>query len=131
MSKKKTAHAYEIELRKMIKARTGADCEIWLTPQIRSTAMNMVILDRIQDEILAMDAFVNPVVGSMGQQKDEVTPLLPHYDKCQRTLLMQFEALGLNYSTTPSKVKEDTKKGMDERDPLAKMMADAQSALED
>lgn len=131
MSKKKTAHAYEIELRKMIKARTGADCEIWLTPQIRSTAMNMVILDRIQDEILAMDTFVNPVVGSMGQQKDEVTPLLPHYDKCQRTLLMQFEALGLNYSTTPSKVKEDTKKGMDERDPLAKMMADAQSALED
>lgn len=131
MAKKKTAHAYEIELRKMIKARTGTDCEIWLTPQIRSTAMNMVILDRIQDEILAMDTLVNPVVGSMGQQKDEVTPLLPHYDKCQRTLLMQFEALGLNYSTTPSKVKEDTKKGMDERDPLAKMMADAQSALED
>lgn len=131
MAKKKTAHAYEIELRKMIKARTGADCEIWLSPQIRSTAMNMVILDRIQDEILAMDTLVNPVVGSMGQQKDEVTPLLPHYDKCQRTLLMQFEALGLNYSTTPSKVKEDTKKGMDERDPLAKMMADAQSALED
>lgn len=131
MAKKKTAHAYEIELRKMIKARTGAECEVWLTPQIRSTAMNMVILDKIQDEILAMDTLVNPVVGSMGQQKDEVTPLLPHYDKCQRTLLMQFEALGLNYSTTPSKVKEDTKKGMDERDPLAKMMADAQSALED
>ena len=131
MAKKKTAHAYEIELRKMIKARTGAECEVWLTPQIRSTAMNMVILDKIQDEILDMDTLVNPVVGSMGQQKDEVTPLLPHYDKCQRTLLMQFEALGLNYSTTPSKVKEDTKKGMDERDPLAKMMADAQSALED
>ena len=131
MAKKKTAHAYEIELRKMIKARTGAECEVWLTPQIRSTAMNMVILDKIQDEILALDTLVNPVVGSMGQQKDEVTPLLPHYDKCQRTLLMQFEALGLNYSTTPSKVKEDTKKGMDERDPLAKMMADAQSALED
>ena len=131
MEKKKTAHAYEIELRKMIKARTGAECEVWLTPQIRSTAMNMVILDKIQDEILTMETLVNPVVGSMGQQKDEVTPLLPHYDKCQRTLLMQFEALGLNYSTTPSKVNEDTKKGMDVRDPLAKMMADAQSALED
>ena len=32
---------------------------------------------------------------------------------------MQFEALGLNYSTTPSKVKEDTKKGVDETDPMA------------
>ena len=67
----------------------------------------------------------------MGQNKNDLNPLLAPYDKMQRTLLMQFEALGLNYSTTPSKVKEDTKKGMDERDPLAKMMADAQSALED
>ena len=120
MAKQKTAHAYELELRKMIKSRTGADCEPWLTPQIRTTAMNMVMLDKIQDELTDMTSLITPVPGSMGQLKNEVTPLLPHYDKTQRTLLMQFEALGLNYSTTPSKVKEDTKKGIDEEDPMAK-----------
>jgi hypothetical protein len=119
MAKKKTAHAYELELRKMIKSRTGADCEPWLTPQIRTTAMNEVMLDKIQDELTEMNSLVTPVPGSMGQMKNEVSPLLPHYDKTQRTLLMQFEALGLNYSTTPSKVKEDTKKGMDDDDPMA------------
>ena len=31
----------------------------------------------------------------------------------------QFEALGLNYRATPSKIKEDTKKGVDESDPMA------------
>ena len=66
----------------------------------------------------------------MAQMKNEVSPLLPYYDKMQRTLMLQFEAIGLNYKTTPSKVKEDTKKGVDEKDPMARMMAEAQSALE-
>lgn len=101
----------------MIKSRTGADMEPWLLPQVRATAANMVMLDKIQNELLAGD-LVTLVPGSMGQMKNEVSPLLPHYDKLQRTLLMQFEALGLNYSTTPSKVKEDTKKGIDEEDPM-------------
>jgi len=130
MAKQRTAHAYELELRKMIKSRTGADCEAWLTPQIRATAMNMVMLDKIQDELLDMDSLITPVPGSMGQLKNEVSPLLPHYDKTQRTLLMQFEALGLNYSTTPSKVKEDTKKGVDtEKDGLANMLSDARQGM--
>lgn len=68
----------------------------------------------------------------MGQMKNEVSPLLPHYDKLQRTLLMQFEALGLNYSTTPSKVKEDTKKGVDtEKDGLSNMLTAARNEMND
>ena len=130
MAKQKTAHAYELELRKMIESRTGAKMEAWLLPQVRATAMNMVMLDKIQEEMLEEDSLVTLVPGSMGQMKNEVTPLLPHYDKCQRTLLMQFEALGLNYSTTPSKVKEDTRKGVDEKDPLARMMQEAKDAME-
>lgn len=130
MAKQKSAQAYERELRKMIKARTGQDCEVWLTPQIRTTAMNMVILDKIQDELTDMDSLISPVPGSMGQIKNEVSPLLPHYDKTQRTLLMQFEALGLNYSTTPSKVKEDTKKGVDaERDGLMSRISEVQGTM--
>ena len=118
MAKKKSSKAYETELRQMIEARTGAACEVWLNPQIRATAMNMVMLDKIQDDLLELDSLITPTPGSMGQIKNEVSPLLPHYDKTQRTLLMQFEALGLNYSTTPSKVKEDTKKGVDDEDPM-------------
>ena len=121
MAKRKTAHAYELELRKMIKHRTGQECEPWLVPQIRATAMNMVMLDKVQSEIEDDDTdLITLAVGSMGQQKSEINPLLPTYDKLQRTLLMQFEALGLNYKTTPSKVTEETKKGVDESDPMAK-----------
>lgn len=120
MAKRKTAHAYELELRKMIKHRTGQECEPWLVPQIRATAMNMVMLDKVQSEIEDDDTdLITLAVGSMGQQKSEINPLLPTYDKLQRTLLMQFEALGLNYKTTPSKVTEETKKGVDEHDPMA------------
>ena len=130
MAKTKTAKQYEAELRRMIKARTGADCEPWLTPQIRTTAMNMVMLDKIQNELTDMDSLITPVPGSMGQLKNEVSPLLPHYDKTQRTLLMQFEALGLNYSTTPSKVKEDTKKGVDtEKDGLSSLLTQARDTM--
>ena len=125
MAKTKTAHAYELELRKMIKSRTGAEMEPWLLPQVRATASNMVMLDKVQRELESADELVTLVPGSQGQMKSEVSPLLPHYDKMQRTLLMQLEALGLNYSTTPSKVKEDTKKGVDETDPMANFYKNA------
>lgn len=131
MAKKKSAHSYELELRKMIKSRTGADMEPWLLPQVRATAANMVLLDKIQAELENEKSLVSLVSGSMAQMKNEVNPLVPYYDKIQRTLLMQFEALGLNYKTTPSKVKEPAKKGPDEKDPLVKMMNDAQNVLDD
>ena len=77
MAKDRTAHAYELELRKMIKSRTGADMEPWLLPQVRATAANMVMLDKVQEELLNLDYLVAPVSGSMGQYKNEVSPLLP------------------------------------------------------
>ena len=131
MAKQKTAHAYELELRKMIESRTGAKMEMWLMPQVRATAMNQVMLDKIQDELTnGSRKLADWGDGSTGQMKFEAHPLLPHYDKLQRTLLMQFEALGLNYSTTPSKVKEDTKKGVDaEKDGLANMLSDARQGM--
>lgn len=118
MARKKTAHAYELELRKMIKSRTGVDMEAWLLPQVRATASNMVMLDKVQAELEATDNLVTLVSGSMAQMKNEVSPLLPYYDKMQRTLMLQFEAIGLNYKITPSKVREDTRKGLEENDPM-------------
>ena len=118
MGKMKSRNAYVLELKRMIKERTGVECEVWLLPQVRATAANMVMLDKVQDELLGMNTLVSSMTGSTGQQKVEVSPLLPYYDKLQRTLLLQFEALGLNYKTTPSKVKENTRKGVDEADPM-------------
>ena len=131
MAKQKTAHAYELELRKMIENRTGAKMELWLLPQVRATAMNEVMLDKIQDELVnGPKKLADYGDGSTGQIKFEAHPLLSHYDKLQRTLLMQFEALGLNYSTTPSKVKEDTKKGVDaEKDGLSNLLTQARDTM--
>ena len=130
MAKQRTAHAYELELRKMIKSRTGADMEAWLLPQVRATAANMVMLDKVQQELLDTDDLVKPMPGSMSQIKNEVNPLLPYYDKMQRTLMLQFEAIGLNYKTTPSKVKEDTKKGVDtEKDGLSNLLTQARDTM--
>lgn len=133
MAKQRTAHAYELELRKMIQARTGVKMEMWLMPQVRATAMNEVMLDKIQDELVnGPKKLADYGDGSTGQIKFEAHPLLPHYDKLQRTLLMQFEALGLNYSTTPSKVKEDTKKGVDsEKAGLTSIINSAQDDVND
>ena len=132
MAKRKTRDGYIRELKKMIKARTGADMEEWLLPQVRVTASNMLMIDKVENEIMDSDELVSLTPGSQGQMKNEVNPLLPHYDKLQRTLLMQFEALGLNYSTTPSKVKEDTKNGIDtEREGLSGVINQAKQRLDD
>lgn len=130
MAKQRTAHAYELELRKMIKSRTGADMEAWLLPQVRATASNMVMLDKVQAELEDTSRLVIMMPGSTAQLKNEVNPLLPYYDKMQRTLMLQFEAIGLNYKTTPSKVKEDTKKGVDtEKDGLSSLLTQARDTM--
>ena len=130
MSKRKTSHAYELELRTMIKSRTGTKMEEWLLPQVRVTAMNEVMLDKVQGELEEKESLVTLVPGSMAQMKSEVSPLLPYYDKMQRTLTLQFEALGLNYKTTPSKVKEDARKDVDtEKDGLSNMLTAARENM--
>ena len=102
MAKQRTAHAYELELRKMIKSRTGADMEPWLLPQVRATASNMVMLDKVQAELEATDSLVTLVSGSMAQMKNEVS----------------------------SKVKEDTKKGVDtEKDGLSNLLTQARDTM--
>jgi hypothetical protein len=117
MPKAKTKSQYITELKKMVKARTGKPCELWLLPQIDLTANNMVMIDKISGELDGKD-LVSMVAGSMGQVKAEVNPLVPYYDKLQRTLLMQLEALGLNYNITPAKVTENTKSGGKDQDKL-------------
>ena len=124
MAKKKSTHAYELEIKKMIIERLGK-FDIWLLPQVRATAMNMVMLDKLQETLSDDDTdLMITASGSMGQMKQDAHPLLAHYDKLQRTLIQQFQALSLNYNATPSKVKESVKQGVDEEDPMANYYKD-------
>lgn len=118
MARKKTAKQYEEEIKSMIEARTG-NFEVWLQPQLEATAMNRVMLAKVQKELENETTLIVTSTGSQGQMKQDAHPLLATYDKMQRTLIQQYEALGLNFRTTPSKVVEPTKKGVDENDPMA------------
>lgn len=117
----------EALLRKMVEERTGKSWEIWLEPQVHLAASNMVILDKVHDEIMRQPDLITISPGSMGQMKNEVNPLLAYYDKMSRTLMMQFEALGLNYNVTPKKVTENTKQGGDEQGRLEELIRDVKS----
>lgn len=94
MAKSKTTQDYIEELKTSIEQKTSTGFDPWLMPMLRATAMNMVILDKMQAQ-LEKESITNSMTGSMGQQKIDVHPLLDKYDKMQNTLVRQFDALGL------------------------------------
>ena len=93
-TKVKTTQDYIDELKTSIDQKSENGFDPWLMPMLRATAMNMVILDKMQEQ-LETESFTNSMAGSMGQQKIDVHPLLDKYDKMQNTLVRQFEKLGL------------------------------------
>lgn len=119
MANTKNVQAYEKEIIKMIEARNG-EYNSWLNPQVEGAAMNRAILAQIHTELTGEKSLTISVSGSMGQEKREPHPLLAVYDKMQRTLLLQYAALGLNYNSTPSKINEPTGKAAKEDDPLVR-----------
>ena len=117
MGKQKDIDFYKEEIIEMVKSRNG-EFEEWLKPQVESAAMNRVILAKIQEEI-CNEKYLSVISdGSVGQKKKEAHPLLAVYDKLQRTLLLQYKAIGLNYDATPSKINEPTGKAAREDDPM-------------
>ena len=126
MAKERSAQSFEREIKKMIVDRLGR-CELWLKPQIEATAMNRVMLDKIQNELEGEASLKIVSPGSTGQIKQDANPLLPHYKELQRTLLLQYEALGLSYKSTPSKIKESVKTGGEEHDKLSQLLNDVQN----
>ena len=87
-------------------------------------------MNRVYRDLMKAKTLVDTVWGSQTQQKDEVNPLLPYYLKLQAELRLQFQALGLNWNATPSKIKEDTKKGVDtEQDGLSNLLTQARDTM--
>jgi hypothetical protein len=121
MAKKKTTDDYIDELKKMVvEANDGKPFQGWLLPQLRATAMNMVILDKLQSTIEKEESLTMSMNGSMGQQKIEVNPLLGQYYKAQQVLMDQFTLLGLTM-----KGKKTTGGGDDSDDPMASLYNEA------
>jgi hypothetical protein len=110
----------------MIVDRVGK-CDLWLKPQIEATAMNRVMLDKIQRELESKESLLVIEKGSTGQIKKDAHPLLSHYKELQRTLILQYEAIGLSFKTTPSKIKEQVKTGGSEHDKLQSLLTDIQN----
>lgn len=126
----RTISGYEDLLISMIEKRTNSEFDEYLLPQVSACAQTWMMLNRVHKDLMAEKSLIDQVNGSMGQSKYEVNALLPYYLKLQAELRLQFQSLGLNWNATPSKIKEDTKRGVDTTDPMAKMMAEAQAALE-
>lgn len=112
---------YKRTLKKMIEKRNG-EYEEWLEPQVHAAAMCWQMLEKVQEELMS-GKLVEAKIGVKDQWYNEVNPLMPTYKELQRTLVLHYEALGLNYKTTPSKIKEDTRKKASENDTLINTLA--------
>ncbi len=121
MSKKKTSDYIEDLKQMVVEANDGKAFPGWLLPQLRSTAMNMVILDKLQEAIEKEDSLTQSMTGSMGQQKIEVNPLLGQYYKAQQVLMDQFAKLGLTMKNNAGKARDDD----DGNDPMVSLYNEA------
>ena len=109
------------DLKAQVEERTALPFPEFLLPIVRLTSSNLQMIDHIHEKILE-DDLISIETGSMGQSKVVVTPLLPYYDKLQRTATVQLEKIGLTYSATPSKITESTKNGGMGDDPMEQFL---------
>ena len=127
-----TIGGYENLLINMIEKRTGTEFDEFLLPQVSACAQTWMMLNRVHRDLMKERKLVDMVQGSMTQMKNEVNPLLPYYLKLQAELRLQFQSLGLNWNATPSKIKEDTRKGADsEKDGLMSRIDEVQGTMND
>ena len=127
-----TIGGYENLLISMIEKRTGAEFDEFLIPQVSACAQTWMMMNRVYRDLMKEKKLISTVLGSQMQQKEDVNPLLPYYLKLQAELRLQFQALGLNWNSTPSKIKEDVKKGVDtEKDGLSNLLTQARETMND
>lgn len=86
---------------------------------VDKTAKDQRHLDDLDNRLEGED-FTTLVIGSTGQQKTEVNPLLAHRDKVSRTLLDDLKELQLTASSVYKKKEQVRLKDEDEsNDPTA------------
>ena len=107
--KKQTIEQYERQIKKLIEARTGEKAEAWMALPIRTAAMCLVTLDKMQEELEKAPLTVIET-GSQGQQKTVVNPLIAAAKDMHRTMIMHYESLGLTYKNDPTRINTSAKK---------------------
>ncbi len=122
---KKVAY-YERILKKRVEQRTGSAFEEWLEPQLHAAALCWQMMEKVHDELMN-GKLVTTRQGSKDQWYDEVNPLMPTYKELQRTMIQHYEALGLNYKSKPSNIKEPVASGGEEHDKLKNLLDDIQN----
>lgn len=107
--KTKTTEQYERQIKKLIEARTGEKAEEWMALPIRTAAMCLVTLDKMQAELEKASLTVLET-GSQGQQKTVVNPLIAANKDMHRTMIRHYESLGLTYKNEPTRINTSAKK---------------------
>lgn len=120
---------YEKRIRKAIYDRRKK-VDSWLDLQIEKTARLWQMRDRLAAELDEERSFMRIGQGSTMQITENIDPRLTSLEKLERTLTADLTALGLNYNSTVSKMKEDAASGVDaEKDGLANMLTAAKQGM--
>jgi hypothetical protein len=121
--KQKGTNGYVMELNKLVKAEYNGEIPAKLTILIRKTAMDMQMMDRISDELMSLDSLTSTKFGSMAQEKTEVSPLIPYYDKLSSRVTDDLYNLGLTARKQAIKTEDPGK--VEDDDPMKKFYQDA------
>jgi hypothetical protein len=92
--KRKGTNGYVAELNSLVRKEYG-EVPAKLTLLIRKTAKDMLVMDTIAAQLLEVEEIVSMEIGSKGQPKQIVTPLLPYYDKLSSRVTDDLYNLGL------------------------------------
>jgi hypothetical protein len=77
---------------------------------IQKTATDMCMLDKVAEELSKETDLTSLEVGSMGQQKTVVNPLIPYYDKLSARVTDDLYNLGLTARKQAAKVEDPADK---------------------
>ena len=125
----KSVKDYEKCIRKAIYERRKT-VDSWLDLQIEKTARLWQMRDRLAAELDEERSFMRFGTGSTKQMTETIDPRLTSLEKLERTLTADLTALGLNYNSTVSKMKEDAASGVDtEKDGLTKLLVEARDSM--
>ena len=117
----KSIRAYTQEVNKMVRAAYGDTIPPHLFTMIRKTAQDMQMLERIQIELEDGD-MTSFEIGSMGQQKCVVNPLVPYYDKISSRVTDDLYNLGLTARKAAAKVDNASNKDDNPMQQLAEAL---------
>ena len=93
-------------LREILGLKKGAPIPVQYHVLVQKTALDMMVLDRIVAELNSVDDLTTIEVGSMGQQKTIVNPLLPYYEKYSGRVTDDLYNLGLTARKQAAKTEE-------------------------